>query len=60
MRTGFLVLLLSSGLSAQTGPAVGSRVPDFEAPDQNGARQTLESIKGPQGTMLVFFRSADW
>jgi len=47
-------------LLAQTGPGVGSKVPDFDALDQNGAHQSLESIMGPQGAMLVFFRSADW
>jgi hypothetical protein len=45
---------------AKTGPAIGSPVPDFSAPDQNGATQTLHSIAGPKGAMLVFFRSADW
>jgi hypothetical protein len=44
----------------KTGPAIGSQVPDFEAPDQNGARHSLGSLMGPQGLMLVFFRSADW
>jgi hypothetical protein len=60
----FLLLALGAVLSAQTsiktGPAVGAKVPGFEAADQNGARQTLESIMGPKGAMLVFFRSADW
>ena len=59
-----LVLVFTATLWGQTdlktGPAVGSRVPDFEAADQNGARQSLQSIMGPKGAMLVFFRSADW
>ena len=42
------------------GPAVGSPVPSFSAPDQNGVEQTLASVAGPRGVMLVFFRSADW
>jgi len=46
--------------SAKSGPAVGQLVPDFSAPDQNGINQTLHSIMGPKGAMLVFFRSADW
>ena len=45
---------------AGTGPAVGERVPDFTAPDQAGHTQTLQSIMGPKGAMLVFYRSADW
>ncbi|PYT11477.1 MAG: hypothetical protein DMG59_26310 [Acidobacteria bacterium] len=56
-----LLFLLSMGsLWAQPGPAKGSKVPDFEALDQNGSRQSLKSIMGPRGAMLVFFRSADW
>ena len=43
-----------------TGPAVGDRAPDFAAPDQVGRIQTLKSVMGPKGAMLVFFRSADW
>lgn len=42
------------------GPQVGDRVPDFSLPDQKGKLQTLESIRGPNGTMLLFHRSADW
>ena len=45
---------------AKLGPAVGQRVPDFSLVDQNGATRTLESILGPAGAMLVFFRSAEW
>jgi len=44
----------------KTGPDVGSTVPAFEAPDQNGQLQNLRSILGPKGALLVFFRSADW
>lgn len=36
------------------------RIPAFELSDQHGKRQTLESLRGPKGLMLVFFRSADW
>ena len=42
------------------GPQVGERVPDFTLNDQQGRSQTLTSLLGPQGLMLVFFRSADW
>ena len=66
----FLLLFSVSGLtSAQSrtaidvhslGPQVGERVPEFRLPDQNGRIQTLESIMGPNGAMLLFHRSADW
>jgi peroxiredoxin len=35
-------------------------VPAFSATDQNGRAQTLASVMGGKGVMLVFFRSADW
>lgn len=42
------------------GPQVGQRVPDFRLTDQAGKQWTRDSIMGPKGAMLVFFRSADW
>jgi hypothetical protein len=45
---------------SRLGPQVGERVPDFNLRDQAGRTRTLESIMGPRGAMLVFFRSADW
>lgn len=69
MKTRLTILLLASlqtVLSSQktsmieTGPAVGTHVPAFQAIDQNGHLQTLASISGPKGSLLVFFRSADW
>ena len=48
------------GQSIKTGPKVGQQVPAFSATDQNGRNQTLKSVMGPKGAMLVFFRSADW
>lgn len=43
-----------------TGPAVGEKIPQFEAQDQNGNRQTFETLRGPNGLLLLFYRSADW
>jgi hypothetical protein len=42
------------------GPQVGQKAVAFALPDQNGREQTLASVAGPKGTMLVFFRSSDW
>jgi len=42
------------------GPQVGDRVPVFSLPDQNGQLQTLESVRGPNGSLILFHRSADW
>ena len=44
----------------KTGPAVGSRIPSFEVTDQEGRKRTFESIRGPNGALLMFVRSADW
>ena len=74
MRTLFLTgltVLLNATLTTQTpprsaaelaalGPQVGQKVPDFSLVDQRGERRTLKAILGPNGAMLVFFRSADW
>lgn len=45
---------------SRLGPQVGQRVPDFNLTDQTGRVRTLESVMGPRGAMLVFYRSADW
>lgn len=45
---------------AAVGPQVGQQAPDFRLTDQDGRTWTRDSIAGPRGTMLVFFRSADW
>lgn len=62
LRAAALLPLLAAGLAAQTepGPAVGAKVPDFSVPDSTGKRQNFESLKGPKGLLLLFFRSADW
>jgi hypothetical protein len=48
------VELMSMGL------AVGQKAPAFSVHDQFGRVQTLDSLKGANGTVLLFFRSADW
>ena len=53
-----LLAMLAAGPKA--GPAIGQSLPAFELPDQEGRVQTFESLRGPQGLVLVFFRSADW
>ncbi len=44
----------------KSGPAVGAHIPDFEAVDIDGKRQTFDTLRGPRGLVLVFARSADW
>ena len=45
---------------AALGPQVGDRVPEFTGVDQFGRTQTLATVSGPRGAMIVFYRSADW
>jgi len=42
------------------GLAVGQKAPVFSIRDQFGRAQTLDTLKGTYGTVLLFFRSADW
>jgi hypothetical protein len=44
----------------KTGPAVGERIPEFAAPDQNGKLTRFQDVKGPKGAVILFHRSADW
>ena len=42
------------------GPQVGEQVPDFTLPDQTGRVWTRDSIRGPNGAIVLFHRSANW
>jgi hypothetical protein len=46
--------------SMSIGLSVGQKAPAFSLRDQFGHTQTLDSLKGSRGTVLLFFRSADW
>ena len=54
-----LVLLLAA-TALHTGPEIGTRIPEFAAADQNGKQQSFASLRGPNGLVLMFIRSADW
>jgi hypothetical protein len=43
-----------------TGIEVGARIPPFRAFDPEGKAWDFDSIKGPKGAVLHFYRSADW
>jgi len=61
LTTGiFATALLRAHAAIPTGPEVGSVVPDFSTVDQFGKTQSLHTILGPKGALLVFYRSADW
>jgi hypothetical protein len=42
------------------GPKIGATVPPLSGMDQFGRAQSLATLSGPKGLMLVFSRSADW
>jgi len=65
--SGFLALANAqdhpSGQPAVTpsiGLPVGERGPAFTSSDQFGHEQSNETLRGSNGTVLLFFRSADW
>ena len=49
-----------SEYAAAWGPSVGAIAPLLAATDQNGERQTLDTLKGSNGLLFVFNRSVDW
>lgn len=56
------LLLAGSALAGaiDVGPAVGTRAPAIHAKDASGAPRDLRSVMGPNGVVLVFYRSAKW
>ncbi len=57
---GNTIRVTSLKLHTSIGLAVGQKAPAFSARDQFGREQSLDTLKGPNGTVLLFFRSADW
>ena len=62
LQAGLVVLGAALSLAAQNLPGVpaGKLAPPFRARDQFAKEQTLSSLMGPNGLVLLFFRSADW
>jgi len=42
------------------GIELGQRAPAFAVSDQFGHVQSINTLQGSKGTVLLFFRSADW
>ena len=57
---GNVIHVASIKLLTAIGLPVGQKAPDFSFADQFGHRQSLATLKGKNGTVLLFFRSADW
>jgi cytochrome oxidase Cu insertion factor (SCO1/SenC/PrrC family) len=47
-------------VASVVGLEIGQKAPAFALPDQFGHEQSNETLKGSKGTVLLFFRSADW
>ena len=75
MKIGIAILFfvgVSGLVAAQEGPSinrvappslgieVGQHAPAFALRDQSGQEQSNDTLKGSKGTVLLFFRSADW
>ena len=62
LLVGLAFLAAAFSLAAQELPGVsaGEHAPAFRARDQFAKEQTLSSLMGPNGLVLLFFRSADW
>ncbi len=46
--------------ASSIGLEVRSKIPAFELRDQKSQEQSNDALKGTNGTILLFFRSADW
>jgi peroxiredoxin len=57
---GNAIHVASVQMFSEVGLRAGQKAPDFSARDQFGRTQTLESLRGSKGTVLLFYRSADW
>jgi cytochrome oxidase Cu insertion factor (SCO1/SenC/PrrC family) len=50
----------NSAVAPPIGLEIGQHAPAFTKTDQFGKEQSNETLKGSKGTILLFFRSADW
>ena len=50
----------TAGHGMGPGPEVGAPLPSFEAPDQDGKRQSFDTLRGPNGLLLNVNRSVVW
>jgi hypothetical protein len=57
---GNTINVASIKLLTAIGLNVGQKAPAFTTRDQFGREQTLATLRGPKGTVILFFRSADW
>ena len=55
---------LTFGVPASAEPSIGlpigTKAPEFELVDQNGATHSFKSLQSRGKLAIVFYRSADW
>ena len=58
------VFFLSPSMAADkpisTGPEIGASIPAIQASDQWGNAREFKDLSGPEGLLLLFFRTLDW
>ncbi len=52
--------LADADYAAAWGPSVGTKAPLLAAADQDGTQQSLATLIGAKGLLVVFNRSVDW
>jgi peroxiredoxin len=57
---GGTIHLTSLRMFSEVGLRTGQKAPDFSCVDQFGKTQTLETLRGRNGMVLLFYRSGDW
>ena len=50
----------ASDYASKWGPGVGTSSPILDAPDHRGTTQSLSTLAGENGLLLIFNRSVDW
>ena len=53
---GVLLIPTVKGVTDESsaGPTIGATIAEFRLPDINGKNQALSSLKGPNGTVIIF------
>jgi len=57
---GSAIHVASIQMFSEVGLRAGQKAPEFSAHDQFGKMETLDTLRGSKGTVLLFYRSADW
>jgi hypothetical protein len=52
--------LTNHAIAPSVGLEIGQQAPAFALSDQFGHKQSNETLRGSKGTVVLFFRSADW